>query len=133
MGVVFDSQLKVWMMITGSVIPTYIDDIETEVLKWSGTTASLHKYGGIQFNYHKTEIGHIHSNGLLDIRLDVKTKRRLLTEGKIEHHHTFIKSGWISFYIRNPADKQYAIELIRIAYCKKRSVDLLINDDYLKA
>lgn len=119
MGLLFDSQLKIWMLITGSAIPDYLDSIEAEVLSWPGTTSTLHKYGGMQFNYNRTEIGHIHSNGLLDILFDRKTKQLLFTEGRIEHHHTFINSGWISFYITENEDKEYAIKLLKMAYSKK--------------
>jgi hypothetical protein len=117
-ALIFDSQLKLLMLITGSAIPDYLDQIEAEVLTWTGATATLHKYGGIQFNYNGTEIGHIHSNGLLDMLFDRKTKEQLFVDGKIEHHHTFINSGWISFYIKTQEDKENAIRLLRVAYSK---------------
>ena len=73
----------------------------------------------MQFNYKDVEIGHIHINGLLDILFDRKTKLQLFTEGKIENHHTFINSGWVSFYIKQKEDKEYAIKLLKMAYSKR--------------
>lgn len=115
----FDSQLKLLMLISGSAIPDLLDNIEAEVTSWNGTTTSLHKYGGLQFNYQGTEIGHIHSNGLLDILFDRKTKQQLFSEGKIMHHHIFVQSGWISFYIKKQEDEAYAIKLLKMAYLKR--------------
>lgn len=64
-------------------------------------------------------MGHIHSNGLLDILFDRKTKQLLFMEGKIEHHHIFVNSGWVSFYIKQKEDKVYAIKLLKMAYTKR--------------
>lgn len=125
-ALIFDSQLKLLMLITGSAIPDYLDIIEAEVTTWNGTTTTLHKYGGVQFNYHGTEIGHVHSNGLLDILFDRKSKQQLFTGGKIEHHHTFVKSGWISFYIKKEEDKEYALKLLKMAYLRRADSSLRI-------
>lgn len=114
----FDSQLKLWSLLTNWGLLQAIDDIETEILSWNGTNTTLHKYGGIQFNYKALEIGHIHSNGILDIRFSRKIKQQLMDEGKIDDHHIFAKSGWISFYVRGKEDSDYALELLRMAYLR---------------
>lgn len=44
-----------------------MDDIEREVTKWQGVTLGSHKYGGLQFNHNYRELGHVHSNRLLDM------------------------------------------------------------------
>lgn len=112
----FDSWIKIWVYFTNKNLAKYIDDIETELSDWEGVSLTLHKYGGTQFNVYKKEIAHIHSNGLLDILFDKKTKEHLLKEGKISHHHAFENSGWISFYVKTEGDKDYAAELLRKAY-----------------
>ncbi len=109
------------MLIIGSEMLDCLDDIETEVLLWKGTYTSLHKYGGIQFNCNGKELGHIHSNGILDIRFSKKTKTQLMIEGKIAHHHIFKDTGWISFYIKGKEDNEYAIKLLKMAYSKRLS------------
>lgn len=113
---VFDSMLKLWCLITRSYLLDWLDEIETEVLSWEGVSTSSHKYGGLQFNYKGKEIGHLHSNGLLDILYSREVKKSLLEKGRIEPHHLFEKSGWISFYIVNFHDRTYAKELLEIAY-----------------
>lgn len=112
----FDSQLKFWQLITGSEKLDCLDDIEKEVLSWKGTFITMHKYGGVQFNCNGKEIGHIHSNGILDIRFNRKIKQQLMNEGKINDHHVFANSGWVSFQIKKKQDSEYAIKLLRMAY-----------------
>jgi hypothetical protein len=117
---VFDSWLKVYSMLAQPRVLHYIDEIEAEVLSWKCASVSLHKYGGTQFNVDKKEIGHIHSNGLMDVLLNKSLKRELLQTGRITDHHTFNNSGWISFYVRTPNDKLYAIDLLKLANNKHR-------------
>ena len=112
----FDSLLKLWMLASKSYLLDWLDEIEAEVLSWKGTSTSMHKYGGLQFNFNGREIGHLHSNGLLDVLYNKEIKQQLLTKGRIRPHHVFEKSGWVSFYIVNYADKSYAKELLEMAY-----------------
>jgi hypothetical protein len=112
----FDSLLKIGILLSNRRILDYIDDIENEVLSWQNTSIQIHKFGGIQFNLNGTELGHIHGHGLLDILFNTKIKSFLLKEGKAKEHHTFKNSGWITFQIKNADDKKSAIELLRYAY-----------------
>ncbi len=120
MALLFDMQLKFWMVITLSKVPEYLDEIEAEVLTWPGINKVTHKYGGMQFNYKGIELGHIHSNGWLDMLFTRKIKQELLKDRRICDHHTFKKSGWISFYIRDANDRIYAEQLLRIAWLKNQ-------------
>ncbi|MEO6520853.1 MAG: luciferase family protein [Mucilaginibacter sp.] len=78
----------------------------------------MHRYGGVQFNYNGKEIGHVHSNGLLDVLFSRQIKYDLMNQGLINDHHVFNNSGWISFYIKKEEDVAYAIDLLRMAYLK---------------
>lgn len=115
----FDSLLKLRSLISKPRLLDWLDEIESEVLSWKGTSSSLHKYGGQQFNFQGREIGHLHSNGLLDIRYSKKLKAERMTEGRISPHHVFPQSGWISFFIKTADDKNYALSLLRAA-CQHR-------------
>lgn len=97
----------------------WLDEIETEVLSWEGVSVAMHKYGGLQFDLHGAEIGHIHSNGIVDVLLTKQMKQGLLEEGRIKNHHVFSKSGWISFHINSTSDKMYAKDLLSLAYQRK--------------
>jgi hypothetical protein len=39
-----------------------------------------------------------------------------MKEGRIQHHHSFKNSGWVSFYIKTEDDKEYAISLLKLGY-----------------
>lgn len=119
---IFDSLLRIGMLITHRSVLVYMDDIEAEVNAWPGTQVTLHKYGGVQFNQNGVELGHIHGNGLLDMLLNRRMKQTLMLEGRILDHHSFINSGWISFYIKTEDDKRYAIRLLGLAYRHKAKI-----------
>ncbi len=114
--VVFDAWLKIYTLLTRPALLDWIDDIETQMLSLPGTAAHNHKYGGLQFDRYQTEIGHIHSNGLLDMLLSRKIKAELMQQRRIQDHHSFKNTGWISFYIRNEDDVRYALKLLRLGY-----------------
>ena len=116
LGWLFDGLLKLWADFTKPALLDWMDEIEAEVLQWAHTTSVIHKYGGMQFNYKGKEIGHIHSNGLLDMLLSRPIKAQLMQDGSISDHHTFKNTGWISFYICNSEDKNYALRLLRKGY-----------------
>ncbi|HEU5291092.1 MAG TPA: luciferase family protein [Cyclobacteriaceae bacterium] len=113
---VFESWLKINSLIFNKKVLDYIDDIESEVLSWKNTSLQIHPYGGIQFNFNKRELGHIHGNGLLDIRFSRRIKSGLIKERKAVPHHIFKNSGWVSFKIQTEEDKVSAIELLRNSY-----------------
>nr|WP_242689100.1 luciferase family protein [Pedobacter sp. SYSU D00535] len=96
-----------------------LDEIELEVTSWEGISARTHKYGGLQFDYLDKEIGHLHSNGLLDILFSFKIKEQLREEGRIQDHHVFVNTGWITFGIRSKQDIPYALCLLKRSYLQK--------------
>ena len=116
---VFDAMLKMQMLWRQPEVLDWIDDLEQEFLAWDQVDVSSHRYGGLQFNIAGKELGHLHSNGLMDILFSVKLKKEILDQGRAEDHHVFKKSGWISFYIRDLGDKAYALELLRMAYLRR--------------
>jgi hypothetical protein len=116
---IFDSWLKLWMFIVRPEMLDWLDEIETEVLTWDGMSGRLHKYGGMQLDLHGHEIGHIHSNGIMDVLFSRQFKQELMKEGRIQDHHVFSQSGWISFHIDSVKDKEYAKHLLALSYQKK--------------
>ena len=116
MAIFFDSLLKLWMLATKPKLLDWLDELEETVLEYPHTDISIHKYGGSQFNHHRKEFAHLHSNGILDVRFDLDLKKQLLMEGRITDHHVFAHTGWISFYIREKTDLTYAKHLLALAY-----------------
>jgi hypothetical protein len=118
---VMDSCMMLWTYTFSPDIIGVIEKIAEEVSTWRGITCSQHKFGGLQFNYHNKEIGHIHHNGVVDVLFDRKTKQELVRGGKAQNHHTFKASGWISFYIHSATDYHFALELLQTSYKQKKS------------
>ncbi|MES2590950.1 MAG: luciferase family protein [Bacteroidota bacterium] len=115
----FDWLIKIKIRLSGKKTLDYIDQIERKVLTWQQTTASSHKSGGVQFNVDGKEIGHIHSNGLLDVFLKLNVAEQLIREGRVTEHRTIKNSGWLSFQIKTEQDILFAIELLEYSYLFK--------------
>jgi len=93
-----------------------IEHIRQTVTGWPGMTANPHRFSGIEFNLGAVEIGHIHSNGMVDIPFNSKIRTQLLEEKRAEPHHLLPETGWITFYIRSEADIEQALWLYRLSY-----------------
>jgi hypothetical protein len=89
------------------------------VAQLEGVTASTHRFGGIEWRLGKVEIGHVHSNGLVDIPFTIKLRDRLVADGLAEHHHILPESGWISFWMRDDSDFERAVWLVKLSYVQK--------------
>lgn len=90
--------------------------LQTEVSQWPGVTASPHRFGGVEFNLGTTEIGHFHSNGMVDIPFNSQLRNQLIAERLAEPHHLLKDTGWISFYLRADGDLDKAIRLFKLSY-----------------
>jgi hypothetical protein len=112
----FDAILKVATLFKDRRILDYVDEIEEEVLSWQDTSIHFHKYGGIQFDIAKKEIGHIHGNGLVDVLFSKEVKMQYLQTSRVQEHHVFKNSGWVSLWVRSGEDRQLAVEMLRRSY-----------------
>ena len=90
--------------------------IREQVLSWPGITDHPHRFGGREFLLGKREIGHIHGDDLVDIPLPTKVRNEVVASGKAQPHHVLLDSGWVSLYLREPADVETAVELLRLSY-----------------
>jgi Luciferase len=92
------------------------DKIKNSVIYWNGITFKSHRFGGIEFNLGKREIGHIHGDYLVDIPFTKKIKNEIISAGLANVHHILPESGWISKYLHNKEDVDIAIELLRKSF-----------------
>lgn len=120
LAMLFDGWMMMWNAVVNPTILHAIDKIEKTVSAWNGIELSAHKFGGVQFNYRGKELGHIHSNGILDIPLPKKISSMLIANRQAMTHHIFTNSGWISFYIKGGQDYDDAVTLLRLSYEYKR-------------
>ena len=90
--------------------------INQAVAEWEGVSEQPHRFGGTEYLLGKREIGHIHGNSLIDIPFPTKIAREIVAAGRAEPHHILPDSGWVSFYLREEADVQRGIDLLRMSY-----------------
>jgi hypothetical protein len=86
------------------------------VLSWPQVEAHPHRFGGTEYRIGKRELGHIHGDHLVDIPFPTKVRDEIVAAGKAQPHHILPDSGWISLYLRQPADVDRAIELFRLSF-----------------
>jgi hypothetical protein len=92
------------------------EQITQTVLTWSGVTAHPHRFGGTEYRLGRRELGHIHGDYLVDIPFPTKVRHELIAAGRAEPHHVLPDSGWISFYLKEPADVEQALALLRQSF-----------------
>lgn len=96
-----------------------ICSLEEELMAWKGIQFSRHHYGGMQINYEKKELGHIHGNGLLDVHVGSGNKEYCIQNLHCENHHILDDSNaWVSFWIREKEDFEKALQLLSFVYEK---------------
>jgi hypothetical protein len=94
----------------------WIDRIERELLSWPGVTTGNNSRGGLQFNYGRIELGHIHGVSFADLPFPKKVRDALIEEGRAGVHAPLPNSGWVRRHMAAPADVEAVIELFRMNY-----------------
>jgi hypothetical protein len=84
-----------------------------------GIVTHPHRFGGIEFNYGKVEIGHVHSNGMVDIPFTRSLREHLVADNEAELHHLLQDSGWITFFVHQDGDVENAVRLFELSYLQK--------------
>src|SRR4029453_3467096 len=87
------------------------------IASWDGVETGPGRFGSTRYLLGRRELGHMHGDSLLDLPLPPALKRELLAAGTVEQHRwTKPTSGWVSFRLKEPADVERAIELLRGQY-----------------
>ncbi len=96
----------------------YAKTLEEVVSAWSRISVHPHRFGGREFQFGAAEVGHVHSNGIVDIPFTRPVHDALLAEGLAEQHRWVPNSGWITFRIRSERDIAHALRLMRLSYLR---------------
>ena len=86
------------------------------LLTWQGMETHPHRFGGTEFRIGKREVGHIHGDSLVDIPFPKKIRDEIVAAKEAEPHHILPETGWVSFYLREEADVERAIALLKRSY-----------------
>lgn len=95
---------------------TIAQQIEQELLTWTGVESVPHRFGGREFRANNHEIGHLHGSRLADLPFPRRVRDELIAAGRAVPHHVMPDSGWVSFRIDGAADVDAAIALFRLNY-----------------
>jgi hypothetical protein len=90
--------------------------IEREVKSWSGVTTGDTGRGGLQFNFGRVELGHLHGSSFADLPFPKKVRDRLIAQGRASVHPPLPESGWVRRRMERPEDTDAVIELFRMNY-----------------
>ena len=92
------------------------EKIHAALRDWPGITSQPHRFGGTEYCLARREIGHVHGDSLVDIPFPKGIHNELVIAGRAEPHHILPESGWVSIYLRQAADVDRAIELLRLSF-----------------
>jgi len=96
----------------------YAKKLEDVISAWSRISVHPHRFGGREFLFGSAEVGHIHTNSIVDIPFTRAVHDLLLAEGLAEQHRWVPNSGWITFRIRSERDIAHAVWLMRLSYLR---------------
>ena len=96
----------------------YAKAVEDVVSAWSRISVHSHRFGGREFLFGAAEVGHVHTNGIVDIPFTRPVHDVLLAEGLAEQHRWVPNSGWITFHIHSEQDIAHALWLMRLSYLR---------------
>jgi hypothetical protein len=92
------------------------EQIVRAALGWPGVEAHPHRFGGTEFRLGSREIGHVHGDHLVDIPFPTRVRQEVVAAGLARPHHVLPESGWVSVFLREPADVEEAIALLQRSY-----------------
>jgi len=90
--------------------------IDAVVGGWPGVTSEPHRVGGREWRLGTRAIGHVHGDGLVDIRFPKHLRDELVAARQVEVHDVQPDSGWITLKVRNDEDLKWAVVLLRHSY-----------------
>jgi Family of unknown function (DUF5519) len=96
--------------------------ITAEVGSWAGVTVEAHRFGGVQYQLGRREIGHMHGDHVADLPFPRRVRDELIAAGRAGYHHALPDSGWVTFRLNEESDVERAIELFRLGYERATTV-----------
>src|SRR5438132_185342 len=101
---ILDSWLLWWTALFDKEKLAAMEAVEAAALQLPGVQLCRHRFGGIGFAVAGREFGHIHGNGLLDVRLTREKAEAMIAGGYALPHHVFGRSAWVSLWVRSERD-----------------------------
>jgi hypothetical protein len=99
-------------------MPNFLKMLEAEVSAWPNISIHPHRFSGMEFQFGDAEVGHVHTNGIVDIPFPRSIRDALLADGLADEHRWVPNSGWITFQMRGEEDLSRALWLMRPSYLR---------------
>ena len=96
----------------------HLERLEEEVSAWQNISIHPHRFGGMEFRFGDAEVGHVHTNGIVDIPFPRSVRDALLEQGLAGEHRWVINSGWITFHVCSEPDLKHAVWLMGLSYLR---------------
>lgn len=100
------------------VMKSQLEEFEREISGWPDVSVHSHRFGGREFRFRKAEVGHVHTNGVVDIPFPRPIRNALLEDGLAEEHRWVPDSGWTTFRMGQERDLKHALWLMRLSYLR---------------
>jgi hypothetical protein len=117
----FDLYLDAITAVTAPSVHREVEALTQEVAGWPGVTQSPHRFGGREFAYQTVELGHVHSNGIVDVRLTRAEHDQVLAHGLAVAHHIVPTSSWATFVIERQGQAAAAAQLLALPFERLRA------------
>jgi uncharacterized protein len=96
-------------------IKNFISDVQS----WPEIEKANHTYGGTEFRLFNRSLGHIHSNGILDLPFIKDLRKALLELQLVDIHHLKDSISWVSKQITDDKSLESAKNLMLLSYWVK--------------
>ena len=116
---------QLWFKLSRPSTQRLIAKIANAVKTWEGVTTGIHRMGAKGFLIQKSEFGHIHWNGDLDILFGKRLTAELLKLNLVQRHK-FVPEIAVTYSLNDRDAIPFAVLLLRFSYLlqlKKRSAD----------
>jgi hypothetical protein len=101
-----------------TVMKPQLEEFEREISGWPHVSVYPHRFGGREFRFRKAEVGHVHTNGVVDIPFPRSIRNALLEDDLAEEHRWVPDSGWTTFRMGHERDTKHGLWLMRLSYVR---------------
>ena len=112
----FDRALWILTAITAWSVLREMQGLSRQLETWPGVTVSRHRFGGRQFDFQGVELGHVHANGVVDIRLSRAEHDDVVARRLACPHHVVPNSSWVTFYLEQPGQASAVSALFALPF-----------------
>lgn len=96
-------------------------DLHDTVSGWPGVSTEPGRFGSLRYMVGRRELGHVHGTSHLDLPLPRSLRDELVAADRVAPHRFVPDSGWATRPLRNAADIEEAIGLLRAQYERARA------------